>query len=54
MHPAFLASLIGEGHLFSKNSLWRLREVAVSSDEQKNQCRESRKIMEQVNMLQIK
>ena len=35
MHPASLASLIGEGHLFSKNSLWRLREVAVSSDEQK-------------------
>ena len=35
MHPESLANLIGEGHLFSKNSLWKLREVAVLSDEQK-------------------
>ena len=35
MHPDFLANLVGEGHQFSKNSLWRLREVAVLSDEQK-------------------
>ena len=35
MHPESLANPIGEGHLFSKNSLWKLREVAVLSDEQK-------------------
>lgn len=35
MHPDSLANLVGEGHQFSKNSLWRLREVAVLSDEQK-------------------
>ena len=35
MHPQSLANLIDEGHLFSKNSLWKLREMAVLSDEQK-------------------
>lgn len=35
MHPESLANLIGEGHLFSKNSLWKLREVTLLSDEQK-------------------
>lgn len=35
MHLESLANLIGEGHLFSKNSLWKLREVTLLSDEQK-------------------